>query len=1067
MRLLPVLAILAGTTPAWGQRAPAATSEQVTAEVRARPDESRIEIEQQLSLATTGTDAIRQERLARAGALAQAYATVWHDSVPLRTVVRFSSWPIERRVERMLADSIRRQGNAALGSDGFPAALSLWRESLRHAMAAGDSAAIAAALVNIGSGYYRVGELDSAAAWLRLGQRVATETRDYRAAATALGTLGSVAKDRGDLQESIRLYGEAGRLRERVGDTRGLAADDNNLGLVARALGDTAGARQAFERALANNRRYGRLEPAAANLTNLADLASLQAGHTRAWRLYREALTIYRDAGNHTRTAEVHHELGRLEVRRGDYRKAVDLLSLARQGFEQTGAARSAMLVAFDLSEAYAAMGRLQDAVSALRRAERLSGEQGLSDNDRGSLALARADLANRLNDVPEALRQYGRAERLFESTDDVRRLADARQGRGFAQLRDEDYPAAERTLVSAGNAYEAAGDRRGQALTQLLRGFVAASQGDTAAARQAYLDAATGLELVRDAVARGLALGSLGGLLAGQGRALAADSLYEKALGLVAHHPSRAASWWLHAGRGRVLRRLGELDGAAAEMRSALASLESSSGTLRLAERRAAFMDDKWDVYGDLALLERERGNTAAAFEASERMRARQMLDLLSAGRVEDAPAAGESSAEAQELRRAIVELSSRLEQGENDVELTDSRRGAPSVSGVRQALSATERRYAELLLQLRESRPEYAAVAGADVTPLAMVAARLDPDEALIEYLMTDSTSLAFVVTSDGARTVDLGLGRRALARRIGFARATLDPGSRTSVQALWRTPLRRLYRELFEPLEKTGALAGKRRITIVPHAELHYLPFAALLEPGAPDHFLIERYQLSYAPSASVWARLGRSSPTSGPLQVLALAPRIAALPGSHAEVEAVRRAFGRRAEVLEGARASELQLRTQSPRYQILHLATHAVLNKRNPLFSYLAMSPSGTDDGRLEVREVFGLALRSQLVVLSACETALGAGTHTDVPPGDDWVGLVQAFLVAGAEQVIATAWPIDDRSTAGFMAAFYDLVAKGIPAGEALAQVQRKTLQNRATRHPSFWAGFLLNGGPQ
>ncbi len=1067
MRPLAALAILAGTTPAWGQSAPGGDFGQVTAEVRARPDESRIEFEQQLSLATTASDDIRQAHLARAGALAQAYAAVWHDSVPLRTVVRFASWPVERRVERMLADSIRRQGNAALGSGGFPAALSLWRESLRHATAAGDSAAIAAALVNIGSGYYRAGELDSAGAWLRHGHRMAMATRDYRAAATALGTLGSVAKDRGELQESVRLYGEAGRLRERVGDSRGLAADDNNLGLVAQALGDTAGARQAFERALANNRRYGRLEPAAANLTNLANLASLQAGYTQAERRYREALSISRDAGNHTLTAEVHHELGRLEVRRGDYGKAARLLSLARQEFEATGSGRSAMLVAFDLSEAYAAMGRLQDAVAALRRAERLSEAQGLSDDDRGSLAVARADLATRLNNVSEALRQFTRAERLFQSAGDGRRLADAGQGRGFALLRDEDYPAADRALASAAGAYEAAGDARGQALTALLRGFVAAAQDDTAAARRAYLDAAAGLERVHDPVDQSLALGALGELRAAQGLALAADSLYAKALAIVADHPSPAASWWLHAGRGRVLRSLGESDRAAAEMRNAVSDLETSSGTLRLAERRAAFMEDKWDVYGDLALLERERGNPAAAFAASERLRARQMLDLLSSGRVDEPASAGERSAEAQELRRAIVELSSRLEQGDDGAGLREPRRENASVPALRESLSATESRYAELLLQVRESRPGYAAIAGAEVAPLAAVVGRLAPDEALIEYLVTDSASLAFVVTSEGARTVDLGIGRRALAQRIGFARATLDPGSAASARALWRTPLRRLYRDLFEPVERTGALAGKRRLTIVPHAELHYLPFAALLEPGASEHFLVERYLVSYAPSATVWARLGRSAPPSEPLQVLALAPRTGALPGSRAEVEAVRRAFGTRAEVLEGARASEPRLRAAAPAFGILHLATHGVLNKRNPLFSYLALSPSDSDDGRLEVREVFGLTLRSPLVVLSACETGLGAGVHTDVPPGDDWVGLVQAFLIAGAGQVIATAWPIDDRSTAGFMAAFYDRLAGGATAGEALAEVQRATLRRPATRNPSFWAGFLLSGGPQ
>jgi len=104
-------------------------------------------------------------------------------------------------------------------------------------------------------------------------------------------------------------------------------------------------------------------------------------------------------------------------------------------------------------------------------------------------------------------------------------------------------------------------------------------------------------------------------------------------------------------------------------------------------------------------------------------------------------------------------------------------------------------------------------------------------------------------------------------------------------------------------------------------------------------------------------------------------------------------------------------------------------------------------------------------LKARLLVLSACQTGLGAGALADVPPGDDWVGLSQAFLFSGASNVLATLWPVQDRATAGLMERFYTALAEGKPEAEALAEAQRAALGARGTEHPFFWAGFTLVTG--
>ncbi|MFL5401830.1 MAG: CHAT domain-containing protein, partial [Gemmatimonadales bacterium] len=381
------------------------------------------------------------------------------------------------------------------------------------------------------------------------------------------------------------------------------------------------------------------------------------------------------------------------------------------------------------------------------------------------------------------------------------------------------------------------------------------------------------------------------------------------------------------------------------------------------------------------------------------------------------------------------------------------------------REELGRLQKDYGELLLQIRQADPSYAALVRGETAPVRAMMAALGPREALLEYLVGDSTTLVFIVTADTVAALDLKLNHDAIAAQVDFARTALASAKEGAARRAWRPALRRLHQQLVGPVEASGLLAGKERLLIAPHAELHYLPFAALVQPGPPEQLLVERYLIEYVPSASVWLRLReRPSPASGG-GVLAVAPRAGTLPGSRAEVAAIQRIYGDRARTLVGRPATEGAFRTLAPTHEIIHLATYGVLNKHNPLFSYVELGPAPGEDGRLEVHEVFGLTLNARLLVLSACQTGLAAGELADVPPGDDWVGLVQAFLYAGASNVVATLWPVADIATARLMERFYQQLATGRSEAEALALAQRAALNDSSTAHPFYWAGFALARG--
>jgi CHAT domain-containing protein/tetratricopeptide (TPR) repeat protein len=1035
-----------------------------------RLPESALAVEaraQPLAVREATAGALARGDLVAAGSLAAAYAVAWRDSFFVREVARFAAWPRERRAAKLWTDSVRRSGITMFARDGPSTAILTWRRALVRASANRDSAGIAALAGNIGAGFLEEEQLDSAVSYLERARTLAGAIGDIRVEANARGSLAGVRETQGDLAGARAGYAIALALRARIGDTRGEAADHNNLGLLAQTAGDLAEARRQFEGALAINRREGRDEVAATNLVNLAGLASLEGDFERAATLYRDALGTWRAREAWAETADAFHGLGQLEARRGDYPAARSALRDALAIYDRTGPLVDALTVRRFLASVLGATGSLQGALDELRRAQRDADSSRAPLGVRGGIALARADLAVQFNDRAEAERLYARAEFLYRQAGDPGGEAEAQHGRGALLLGREDFAGAQTLLAAALRTHLAAGNERSAALTRLSQGLASSARGDTAAARRQLARAAADLERLGDAVGAAAALGERAALEAEAGRSALAESLFRAAIARLAGRRAPDVAWRLHAGLGLARRAQGAVDDAARELRAAAVELERPSRSLVLAERRSGFLSDTWEVYAQLALTERARGRAGAAFEASEALRAREMLELLARGRV---AAPSDTNAELvtreQDLRRRIAELSGELGGGATGPELLRGPDVSRTAGATHEALLRAQGAYAELLLEMRERAPRHVALVSREPATWRDVARRLTPADAFIEYLVSDSGSVAFVITHDTVAAIELGVTRREVARLVEFARGTLEPRGTARADSLWRAPLRRLHAHLIAPIEDAGLLTAATRLVLVPHAELHYVPFAALTGGEGRGQFLIERYEIVVTPSASVWLALGdrpRGRATGG---VLAFAPRPEDLPASQSEVAAIARLAGGAARVLIGNAATESVLRHEASGYRVIHLATYGVLNKQNPLFSFVELASGGADDGRLEVHEVYGLSLAADLVVLSACQTGLGSGALADVPAGDDWVGLTRAFLHAGAANVVATLWPVQDLATAALMERFYERFADDADPARALAQAQRALLAESATAHPFYWAGFVAVGAP-
>lgn len=362
-----------------------------------------------------------------------------------------------------------------------------------------------------------------------------------------------------------------------------------------------------------------------------------------------------------------------------------------------------------------------------------------------------------------------------------------------------------------------------------------------------------------------------------------------------------------------------------------------------------------------------------------------------------------------------------------------------------------------------------------------------------ALVEYLLGDERSYLICVTKTSFHLLPLPSTRSiqdSLTAYLSFLEDPSIPASKGVAAA------RRLYAELFLPAE--GFIpASVDHLIIVPDGILFRLPFETLVlqgnAPASAGRYLNDRYVISYAPSASAlfylarkpkvpyakevlafgvpeYPRSGRQSTPEGGYSAAAVLDElykrngfvVTPIPYARKETAGLaKRVPPEKADLYYGDKATEGAFkRLDLEAYRIIHLACHALSDDRYPLRSSLVFSadPDDTEDGFLQVSEMYNMRTNADLVVLSACQTGQGK-----IVLNEGILGLPRIFFYMGARSVISTLWPVHDKAGAAFMDYFYDAYFRGADKAGAL-QIAKRKMAGTKYSHPYYWASYTLTG---
>ena len=921
-----------------------------------------------------------------------------------------------------LAASIAQAESLSLRAS-FDSARTALVRALATARQSGDSVNEGRALTALGLTAWRTADFTQArslgeqalALKLRVGRGVEL-SKSYNA-------LGLLAWDEGRLEDASNLLQRAKEAAVVEGDSAASGKAANNIGLVFAEQGKLAEARLRFTEALeiGAKLRQARLEGGA--LTNL----------------------------------------GMSDVQLGDPASAVTKLGRALSLYRSIAYATGEQNALAQLATAYEALGEPRLAFAAADTALELARKHGLRQEEAANTELA-ASLYRHAGDPRRALALYERGRALHKemgaAVDEGRNLRDAAEVEASLGRRDR---AREFTLAAlalherSGAKLEAVRDH----LTLADLASIGGGRGDVAS----HVDAAAALAEslgVRPARLEVALMRATVADRAGDGRAVL------RALERVSTDLQRGGygtEWREATLRARAFAALGQLDSAVSAGRAAVVAVERMRARFGSPFFRSTYAADKAETYASLVESLLRLGRVDEAFEIADAARSRALIENLGAVRTDSTiPEAVRVLAERDALLSRIDILAAKRDtaDGISLAERDDAARA--KADALAASLADARSAYEALLVRTGERDANAAVLLGSSGVHVAAVQRVLRPGEVLVEYLVTPSRVMTFVVSADRVGQVTTEVSRDQLVRQARIARDVVGrrgpPGGADDILAS-------LHDVLVAPAERAGLLHDSRRLVVVPHAFMAYLPFAALRR-SAGGRYLVEDYSILQAPSAAVFLAMRRPAPAYPALGTpsIGFAPFPDALPASRRELRAFQTMVSR-AKGETGGDATEPRVRSALAASGVVHLATHGRMNARNPMFSRIELArgaaSSATDDGRLEVHEILGLRVGAHLVFLSGCETGVGPAWSTEFDRGEDYASLAQAFLFAGARSVVATLWPIADEGAAEFATRFYSHLARRSPP-EALAAAQREMLAGGRHSAPYYWAAYQVSG---
>jgi CHAT domain-containing protein len=910
------------------------------------------------------------------------------------------------------------------------------RETWLSAHAAQATAELGRALGAQAGTLQKAGRFDEALVAFALTVRVGEIAGDLQSRVLGLRGQGDIERQRGRVREALPFLERGMQEAEAAADQASVGTLGSPLGMAHIQMGEFGVALEIFERqraafeAVGDGRGRGHAE------SNIGTALGSMGRNEEALRAFQRSRALLEAAGFASGVARADNNLGLTYRNLGNYAAALEALSRSLAAKEALGDRPGLPSTLKNIGDVYQLQGGRLQAIDYFHRSVALAEEIGL-----------KPAITEALNDEGRVLLELGRPQ-------EARKVLE----RALAIAREIESAEAIAWVSSAlADVRQATGDRAG-ALQILEDCLAVALQRDE-------------LPLVVRTRAQ------MAGLRLDEGNAKEALPLAESAALLARSAFLREELWPALLLAARAQQALGHPERAEPLLRESIEVIEElRAQTVGPDADRAGFLVTRAAPYQELVALLADAGRDWEALAVAERSKGRVLLDVIG-GHATTAAALGAAGQEQERrldasLLAASAELRALLQKPGRDAERVKRLEAERALR--RRAVEDFRTRQYALHPELRALRGESRALDAGDVRGLLG-----DGRTVLLQYVLAGRHAYLFVLSTGPAGAPVLVVHRLAadsselmrLAARLRqeLADRNLDFGDLSA----------RLYGLLLAPAGEP--LRRARHVVLVPDGGLWELPFQALLSPAG--RYLVEDRAVSYAPSLTVLrdmrAQRALKAPRAETLLALGnpalgdgsrrrspaalMGGTLEPLPEAEAQVRAIALLYDPHASAVRiGAAATESWLKAEAPRYRILHLATHGVLDDASPLYSQLVLaSPvaGDTDDGLLEAREILDLQLGADLAVLSACETGRGQARA-----GEGLIGMAWAFFAAGCPATVASQWKVEAAGTTRLMVAFHRQLHAGHSAAEALRLAALAQLRRPVERHPFYWAGFVAMG---
>ncbi|OKH33976.1 hypothetical protein NIES2119_21625 [[Phormidium ambiguum] IAM M-71] len=752
----------------------------------------------------------------------------------------------------------------------------------------------------------------------------------------------------------------------------------------------------------------------------------------------------------------------------------------------------------------YANLGQFQSALDSYNQALPLSRQVGARAEE-AIILNSLGQLYNDLADPKTAVDYYNQALPLFYQLNDYGGAAITFNNIGDIQAATEKWENALESYNKGLIISRPAGDLTAEATALMGIGNTYIASEEWSTALNAYNQSLIISRNLNDKVKQTTILNQLGKIHAALGQNSTAIEHYNQALSLSQQLGYKTEEAHILYNQALFNRQQNNLTAAKTQIETAINIIESLRTQIASQELRQSYFarnQDYYQFYIDLLMQLHQqnpnKGYDGEALHISERARARSLLELLTEAtaniRTGVDPKLLEQERNLQQQLNALENRRYQLQSGQySEQELNEIKQKSDHILTQLKQLEA----------QIRINSPRYADLKYPQPLNLQQIQQQvLDDDTLLLQYSLGQDRSFLWAVTKNSITSYVLPKESEIEAAVKTFRESVTKNNAATLDTGL---PLSKIL------LAPVADQLGNKRLLIVGDGALQFVPFTALPLPDSPTNPLLVQNEIVTLPSASTVAiqrrQLQNRTPVAKTVAVIAdpvFSPKDSRISGNpptptnntlsqlslnraarnlglgedgggrifdrlkYTRTEADKIlalvSQGQRLQAFDFDASRQIATNPDLSQYQIIHFATHGLLDPVNPELSGIVLSlydqNGKSQDGFLRLHDIFNLNLPAELVVLSACETGLGENVK-----GEGLVGLTRGFMYAGSRRVVVSLWSVNDAATSELMAKFYQKILQGgkNPV-QALREAQLEMWNSQDRRSPYYWAAFTVQG---